>query len=759
MAHNHRKTHAGSRLVAVLLGGVALGAVGVHQARAEAVGLEEVVVTARKVQENAQITPVAITSFSQEDLRNQTVQNAADLSNQTPSLFVTSGSTGDPHTPLMAIRGQFQTTTALSVDASVGMYLDGVYSQGTIGSSINHFLDIDRVEVLKGPQGTLYGRNTTGGAINVFTRTPVMNSFEGEGNVTFGNYKRREESAVVNVPILQDKAALRVAAGLYDHDGFGRDVLNKRDVGDEHTWTVRGALLLEPADKLRVTLRAGVEHAKDGGLVAKPIYMQPNGAANASAAAQLYGAVTPTTLANALAFFEQRARGGNFYDIYSTPNNINYGNLDTKTGSATIEYDAGPVTLKSITAYNYVNSERNLDGLAVGVKVLGNYQHTRYHEWTQELQATGMALDNKLKYAVGAYYFDLDGVDSSASLVLTAPAASPIRAEITEKSPAIYGQATYDLRDNLHITGGLRETWEKKKVNAVLLGIVGKTKGDNLSYLFGVDWNVTPQVMLYAKTGRSYKSGGFNQRMTTNPATQVSYLPETVYDFELGVKSQWFDNRLRANADVYRSDYKHIQRSAIANSGGGAPTTVTKNVGDGKIDGVEVELTALPTREIWLHATVGYTYPRYTSYRDAGFDQNFQKFAFVSKWTYSLSAAYTVPTKVGDLRGQVDYSWRSSYETDPSDSPGTVRIVGGVPLANNPGVPDAYRIQQEYGLLNASLSLKLDEHDMSIRLYGKNLTKEKYITQEVSFVGAGLGFGYGAPGDPQTYGIEVSKRF
>jgi iron complex outermembrane receptor protein len=730
-----------------------------HSASDDASGLGDVVVTARKIRENLQKTPIAISAYSGEDLRNQSVQSLAELSNQTPGLFMTTGSTGDPHTPLVAIRGQTQNTTALSVDASIGMYQDGVYSTGTIGASINHFLDIDRVEILKGPQGTLYGRNTTGGAINIYTKTPVLDSLSGEATLGGGNYGEHDESGVLNLPLVKDKAALRVAVGQYDHDGYGRDLLNDRAVGDDHTTAARATLLLKPQDQLTIQLRGSYEIDTDGGLIAKPIYMQPGGPANASAAKQLYGAVNPTTETEALNVFNQRAHGGNFYDIYSTPNNLNFGRLSVESGSATIGYDLGGLTLKSITAYNKVDTERNLDGLAVGVEILGNYQHTYYSEWTQELQATGSALDEKLKYALGAYYFYLDGVDRSAASVFGGP-ASPIAAKVDESSPAIYGQASYAVLDNLHITGGLRQTWETKDVDAFLLGIDGKTDNQNLSYTAGADWEATPQLMVYAKTSRGYKSGGFNQRMTTNPLTQVAYQPEVATDYEVGVKSQWLENRLRVNADVYHTDYQDIQRSAISNStGGGSPTTVTKNVGNGKIDGFEAEATAVPTRAIWLHATVGYTDPRYLTYTDSGFNQNFQNFGLVSRWTYSASGAYIIPTPAGDLRAQLDWVWRSAYDTDPSDAPGTVRVVGGVPVNNNPGVPDIYRIQQAYGLLNAQLSLKVARYDMDVRLWGKNLLGQQYITQEVSFVGAGLGFGYGAPGDPRTFGVEVTKRF
>jgi iron complex outermembrane receptor protein len=266
--------------------------------------------------------------------------------------------------------------------------------------------------------------------------------------------------------------------------------------------------------------------------------------------------------------------------------------------------------------------------------------------------------------------------------------------------------------------------------------------------------------MLYAKTGRGFKSGGFNQRVTTNPLTQVAYEPEQATDYEIGIKSEWLERRLRINADVFHTEYLRIQRSAISNStNGGTPTTVTKNVGDGKIDGFEAEITAIPFSALWLHATLGYTDPRYVSYTDSGFDQNFQRFGLVSRWTYSVAGAYTFRTAAGDVRAQVDWMWRSSYDTDPSDAPGTVRVANGAAINNNPGVPDAYRIQDAYGLLNAELSLKMERYGVDLQLWGKNLTARQYITQEVSFVGAGLGFGYGAPGNPRSFGLRLTKEF
>lgn len=748
--------------------------------QAEPVQLEDIVVTARKVEERAQEVPIAITALSGAQLAQRGVQRISDLQYSVPSLVFSQTATSS-FSPLVSLRGQTQGTIAISVDPSVGVYVDGVYLSGTAGLMSDSLVDIDRVEVLKGPQGTLFGRNTTGGAISFSTRLPTY-AFEGQLTAGVGNYDRRMANGVLNLP-LSDWAALRLVGSWSTRDGYGYDEARKVNVGDQDLQSLRAALRLNPTDQLEVIVRGDWTSGEDNGLLVHPLYVVANPALPLirDAAIGGFGADTPENRLAAIEAYQERIAMDPFRVRYNTPV---FSTIDTANASLQVSYDFGDFQLKSITAIRNTKDQRLYEVDATDLVQFTSLTTIHLEQFTQEVQVTGVALDDRLTYAAGVFYYDLEGDEHSFGVQfgnLTNGGYQITAADVTDESWAVYGQATYALTDTVKVTGGLRYTDETKTVDA--LGGSGanatapfncllpaalnpdlttcrafvETSGDDVSYTVAVDWSPRENLLLYARTGRGYKAGTINQRIIgANPISANKVAPEEVTDYELGVKSDWFDKRLRINADVYRSNYENIQRSSVICTTG--CSSVLQNAAEAVIDGAELEVTALPLAGLSLGLTAAYTDPEYERYTSGGLDNRRERFLEVPEWTYSVSAGYSHYTSVGKLHGQLDWSWRSEMDMAPQDYPGGIRVVGGVPQATGPGTPDSIRIQDAYGLLGATLSLDIDQYDATVRLWGSNLLDERYYSHALGNANA-LGATIGTPGAPRTYGLDVTMRF
>ena len=767
-------------VAAAALVACAAGSAHAQSSQGVATQLEDVVVTARKVEERAQTVPIAITAVTGEQLIARGVQHVSDLQYTVPSLVFSQTATSS-FSPLVSLRAQTQGTIAISVDPSVGVYVDGVYLTGTAGLMSDSLVDIQRVEVLKGPQGTLFGRNTTGGAISFYTNLPT-DKFEGQVSAGVGNYNRRMANGVLNLP-LGEIGALRLVGSTSQRDGFGRDLARNVNVGDQKLSSLRGALKLDPTDKLQFIIRADGTSGKDNGLLTHPLYIlaDPTLSVVRDAAIGGFGADTPANRLAAIAAYQQRIALDPFQVRYNTPA---FSTIDTGNASVTASYDLGSVQLKGITAIRHTKDVRRYEVDATELVNFDSLTTIHLRQITHELQLTGQAMDNRLKYAVGAFYYDLKGDESSRGIQfgnLTGGGYSLTAADVTDRSWAVYSQATYALTDAVKVTGGLRYTDETKTVNALggsgataasafvcqlpaalnpdLVACRAKveTSGNDTSYTLALDWTPTPGVLLYGRTGRGYKAGTINQRIVgANPLAGNKVAPEQVTDYELGVKSDWLDKRLRINADIYRSNYDNIQRSSVVCAP--ACTSVLQNAARAVINGAELEVTALPMRGVNLGFTAAYTDPSYERYISGGLDNSRERFLEVPKWTYSVSAGYTHETSVGKAHGQLDWSWRDDMDMAPQDYAGGIRVVAGVPTANGPGTPDSIRIQKAYGLLNGTLSLDLDQYNATIRLFGSNLLDERYYSHALGNANA-LGVTIGTPGAPRTYGVDVTVRF
>jgi iron complex outermembrane receptor protein len=312
----------------------------------------------------------------------------------------------------------------------------------------------------------------------------------------------------------------------------------------------------------------------------------------------------------------------------------------------------------------------------------------------------------------------------------------------------------------VHATAGVRYTSEQTKLtlgnrNAVACDVQGVpptgapctanfyNSFHNTSYTGGMDWQALEHLLLYAKTSSGFRAGGTNQR--SNPA--LPYAPETVTDYEIGAKSEWFEQRLRANLALYHSNYKDIQRT-ISVIESGSLITAVQNAASAKINGVELEVTARPVSPLRLSAFTAYTDPKYDSYNGlnaVGMPVNLAGNAFpnVSRWQAGIAGTYTLNDSLGALDTTVDSSFRSTVDYVPDD---------------HTPASQSSTIQGSYGLLNARMSQQISKWNMTVSLWGKNVTNRHYFVGGNDF-SQSLGYAYTIPGDPATFGIEMRKRF
>jgi iron complex outermembrane receptor protein len=766
-------------------------------------GLEEIVVTARKRSEDNQQAPIAITAFNSQDIQRLGITSVADLGAQTPSLNFQQ-SPYDTFGSFIGMRGQQAKEVIITQTPPVGMYVDDVYYPNTLATSLENLEGIDQVEILKGPQGTLYGRNTTGGAVKITTKLPDYDATSGDVQIGYGRFNDQTVSGSLNLPLISDHVALGLTAQYSNlGDGYGRDIGNGLPLETNKNEGFRGTLRLDLTDKWQVVLRGEWAHAVSTQNIEDLAYVVPGFSVAAASVAAQIGALSPAdygilgallttgkppanaTPAQLAAFFGDVNKGRTALanNLCSYCRTVSYGTpaqlaafgitgvpivphavLDLAGGSAVSTYQFSPdLYLKSITAFEKtVRSTASSESASPYFLVNGVGDDQNPHQFTQEIQIGGDAFDEKLKWVTGYYFYRLKGDDDAQNVEVVPFEPNPIiaQSEFTDTSNSGYAQGTYALTPEVHATAGVRYTSESTKLtlgnrNALACDVQGVpptgavcsadfyNSFHNTSYTAGLDWQALEHLMLYAKTSTGFRAGGTNQR--SNPA--LPYAPETVTDYEIGAKSEWFDQRLRANLALYHSNYKDIQRT-ISFYESGSLVTEVQNAASAKIDGAELEVTARPFRPLRLSAFTSFTNPKYNSY--TGFNAvgdvvNLagNSFPNVSRWQAGAAGTYTLNDHFGPLDTTVDSSFRSTVDYVPDDH------TAGSAFSTTQG---------SYALLNARMSQEISDWNTTISIWGKNVTNRHYFVGGNDF-STSLGYAYTIPGAPATFGIEIRKRF
>jgi iron complex outermembrane recepter protein len=751
--------------------------------------LEEVVVTARKVAESLQTTPVAVTALSQAELIQQQVLDVADLQHAAPDVAIGGAGTGPTSIVYLAIRGESQNSPNSASDSAVGIYVDGVYYARPIVGNLG-FLDVQNVELLRGPQGTLFGRNTTGGALQVTSNQPV-NDLEGSVEAGFGNYGQILGQFVVNVP-LSDELAVRVAARYDEHSNYFTDSISGVNPDAlRHDDTGRISVRWAPASlPLTLVVAADRTDERDTGVATALVGYN----ANAQAFSPYIPVVTGYNPANYL------LNNGNYFQSFGNPDtpipsqNTTFDSNKAEGISANLDADLGAVHLKSITAYRDSNTANvvDLDGTPVNI---GSFL-SRYiqHQVSEELQLSGKI--GRWDLIGGLFFFNESGTELSDSYLFGVLNDLGIPVGVNEnlayfnaQSKAAFVQTNYHITDTVRATLGYRYTDDTRNLDNMgredisgvnLCGVgtdVGNPVGQPCSapysakftypaYVIGMDWQATDHLFLYVKTSRASMAGGFNTRPI--PGTfSPSFAPETNKDVEVGAKADWLDNRLRTNLAVFYSKQTNVQNiinAAVLSTTGGPPgiTQFVTNAGGERKYGVELEITAIPWTGMEAGVTGAYLHAAYvagTFYETqivnnvpTQVDRSGEPVPEAPEWTASVGATQSFPLPIGKLSFHGDFAYRASvvYTWD-TPAPGAP-YAAAWNTANQLGVIPAY------GLFNARIALNIGHPDLELALWGRNLGDKHYFTQQFDSYTA-LGSAVDYQGDPRTYGMTVRYKF
>ena len=768
----------------------------------EEAGLGDIVVTARRVAENLQNVPVAVTAYSGAALQQQNVRALPEVANLTPGLVLTQ-STTSPAAVLVQMRGQLQLDTLATLDPSVGTYVDGVYWGRAYGLNAS-LVDIDNFQALKGPQGTLFGRNTSGGAVLINTNDPsVADGLSGSISGTYGRFNYQNLTAVLNTPLVSDRVAARIVYAGDRRDGYATEIGTGRKIQNLNNYLVRGKLLVKATENLTLLLSGETFHSKTQDDQWHLGYFQPGSLASLEGGIEQLGAgacnadlAACSAAGDAILAQTQALGGNNPYRTWLT--SITESNVRTQTYGLTGTLNTGFGAIKAVGAYRHVRSAvSNLDSDGTPVRILdssGTVGLQDIKQWSGEVTATGQALADKLDFALGAFVFHEYGSDGTPNSSLTeftrqftggARQIDVQGGDVDTKSWGVYGQGTYHISEQLSATGGLRYSSDKKALSTSNGTLLGETLSDpnavffcgfatgcpnvrsatfnSVSYTASIDYKPSNDLLLYLKTAKGFRAGGFSLRgLDIAPQSVQPFEPEIVYNYEVGIKSELFDRRLRINFAGYYSNTKNVQRN-ISYLIGQRVVTATQNAASVHIWGAEMDASLLLPAGFRLDGTAAYTDPSYAKYVVQGFDRSNEPFPFVPRWTATLSPSWQGEASFGKVSGRVDFAYQSKMATYNQgffvDGSGVTRdATTGLPYPSDvaAGFTKA-ATDVRHVLVNARAGVTLKDGALDLSVWGKNLTNLK--DRIASLTIPQLGEGSVRLREPRTYGVTASVKF
>lgn len=708
--------------------------------------LETIVVTAQKREQNIQDVPIAVTAFGAKELDARNVVSFEEIARSVPGLQYEQDV--DIRSSQVRIRGILGGGLSAGTDSSVSVYVDEVYLGQTTAANMDVF-DLERLEVLRGPQGTLFGRNSLSGVVNVTSKRP-SDEFEGYLQAEYGNYDHKRIKGRVSGAIIEDKLSASVSGVYFDRDGFLENATLGTDTNNQHSWGGRVGLYFTPTENIDWTISTDYRKVDQQ-------------------------AKTFETLINDFA----GSVPGNLGGLLNTDpyDRVTYGDFAGKETleswgiSARGRVKLGAVDVVSVTGYRsheYLSDgESDLTPIGVG----RNQDGQDVRRFTQEIRLETTS-DGPFQAIVGAFYLDQDSTNESGVLlqeefVETLPlifGLPPVpimeltggAVGVTEtKSYAFFGNLTYDLTEKLQISLGARQTWDDKTLVSFsqtdfesvfgfpLLAGTGSVPTTKDSYSAftpsaSIRYKPSDDVTLYATASKGFRSGGFNDAL--GDLSGVAFEPETLWNYEGGLKSVWFDQAFLANISLFYMDWDNIQLI------GDDPTTPTLydprtiNAGRAVSQGVEVELAAALTDNF----TIGANFIVVDAVYKEGVLPDLtplDRIPGAADFTVNVSAEYVYP-----VSNDLDITLRGEYYRQ-----------GEVALSANQSRPEAF--QEGYGLLGARLSL-VSEDSWQFALWGKNLLDEKYNTSVFDLLSNPfVGQYFNTLGAPRTYGAEVRVSF
>ena len=701
----------------------------------------EIVVTAQRREQSLLEVPVAITALSGDYLDETQTTGFEDLQRLVPSLTFQTGASDRDGT--VAIRGIGTSGRINELDPSVGLFIDGVFMDRT-GNGVGDFIDIERVEVLRGPQGTLFGKNTPAGIVHFITKDPTFN-LEGELRASYGNYDELKTSGTLSGPLIGDTVAARISYFTNNRDGFYLNTVTGSDLRNRDRYGVRGKVLIEPSPEFTLILSG--DYGKDdelgpgGDLLTSPFDFQVAQNTDGVVTAERWGV------------------------------------------SATADIRLADHTLTLISAYRSYEAFRNQDadfGPVDGIPILKSNPDQEHY--TQEIRLASPT-DGNFDYILGFYFFDKKLRNELETKLGAGLFGGRLDrqgedrvSEFDNTAYAFFGHANYRFADDrFNLFGGLRYTIEEKtQVDVATITPLARLAGFSafneretfddsvLTYTAGLQYFPNDDVMGYASIATGYKSGGTsaaNKRF--NPPRQSVFQPERSTNYEVGLKSTFFDRRAGANLAVFYTEFEDFQATQFnaANN-----SQIQSNVGGLETYGVELDAYVRPVRGLSLSVAAAYIDATYTDFIGAvpnaaqqlinrtdptapnprfnpannTQDLTGQPLPNSPKWTVSGTARYEQPISASvSLFGQAEAFYRSSAFLDTDLDPNL--------------------FQEGYTLANFRLGLETD--NFSISAYLENAFEEDYFIAggDIPTFGGGGYFVYA--GDPRTYGLQVGIRF
>jgi iron complex outermembrane receptor protein len=762
MSKSHKVLRAG-----LLLAGVAsmLGPVGALAANDE---IEEVVITSQKRAEgiSVQDVPIAVTAVNEALLQRTFAVDLSDVGRLAPGAVLAPSATFASF-PNFFIRGIGISGSTRSLDPAVGIFVDGVYMGFPVGTVVDVF-DRESIEVLRGPQGTIFGRNVTGGAVNVRTRRPT-GEFGIRAELLAGNYSRLDASFSIEGPVVSDKVSAKLAVMKRNRDGYWDDnnggsvnlAVNPGGLPNSITGTkpdvdlliVRPVLRFTPTDNVDLTLIGEYVKDKSGTANSRNI-INPIASRRPQS---VFGYIPPT-------------------DPYEINHDLlGYNDLEVTSGVAELNWDLGHGIVTSVTGYRDVKYDSSTDFDGTPWTIFHFPDNSENGDQRSQEVRYASKLSDRYEFVVGAFYFDQTYFVGERRAIFAGttlasyPTALTDRAQIAyveQDNLSFFAEANFKIGDNWELTAGGRHTKEKKSASFAALGTCSlnfatcsavlsrSASWSDFTPKVAVKYNFNEDTMLYVSRTEGFRSGTFDARANTvDSFLNSTPAPETVTSYELGFKTTFNDGRLRFNAAVYQSDYEDIQRLALeevplsVNSTGRIQRLI--NAASATINGVELEGSAIVAEGFKIDASIGWVDAGYDKFE--GFDADGvpgynpatdpiaaknKKFERVPELTYNIAATYERPIAAGgSLAFRVGYTYSDEFYNDALNA----EIIK----------------QPAYGLVDASINYRNEKGNLLVSLFGRNLADEDYFDFALDNALTTQTWG----GTPRTFGVRISYSY
>ncbi|WP_198264959.1 TonB-dependent receptor [sulfur-oxidizing endosymbiont of Gigantopelta aegis] len=676
----------------------------VNIAADQAYQLEDITVSATRMGEtDLQTTAISITTFDEEQLSSRNIRDVKGLANATPNLNISQ----NVEYSQIYIRGVGTNNVFPGGEASSTIHYDDVYLSRPM-MMFSNFIDVEQVEVLRGPQGTLYGRNSVGGTINIKPYLPT-NERRIKASVDVGNYDTYRFSGAASGALIEDKLMAGISFITNDSDGYVKNLgtggASQSNFNDENDYGLRGTLRWLLTDSAEFILSSDYYKKDDSGQQRKPTYRLADG-----------------TMTNASTYISDPFK---INPNFNPENKLNNWGVHGKF----IWDISDDYQFKSISAYRGSDWKLRVDSdytEFVRNDVLLKEDQTQFSQEFQLIKKTGI-----FTWQAGLYYFKEDNEYFTESKLLFIPLSLKFEGDTDTTSYATYFQGNYAMTERLSLILGGRYTREEKKIKGTsFFGGAGKNKITESEFTpkIGLDFYMTEDVFFFGSISEGFKSGGFN---FTSPIAVSDFKPEYLTAYEMGMKSNWLDNKLRFNTSLFYYDYTDLQVQSFENS-----VIVVKNAASADINGAEFEVSYLPTANWQLDAGIAWLDATYDKFLDND-DISGNYLNAAPEWTTDFTLRYFQNMSTGTIVYRVNYYWQDDvfYTADNNSLKG----------------------QSDYDLVNASVSLVTYDDKLTLTLYGDNLTDEDYFNGTVDFDTQNGIAGNIMP--PRTYGIKASYSF